>query len=167
MELIVSHLDREEKVHLERTPSGYRVVVGEATYDVDVASAGGTIHSLLIAGSQHEVSVGRQAEGLYRVSTVEGTSEVELMDPLTYLARAAHQASDASGIQKITAYMPGRVVDILVAEGDEVQAGQGIVVLEAMKMKNEIQAESAGVVGKILVDKDQAVEAGDPLVEIA
>ena len=47
------------------------------------------------------------------------------------------------------------------------QAGQGLVVLEAMKMKNEIQAESAGVIGKILVEKDQAVEGGDPLVEIA
>ena len=85
----------------------------------------------------------------------------------THLARSAHAASGAGGVQRITAYMPGRVVDILVGEGEEVEAGQGLVVLEAMKMKNEIQAESAGVVRKVLVEKDQAVEGGDPLVEIA
>ena len=166
MELIVRHQDREENVHLDRTDSGYRVVIGETTYDVDVSSAGGTIHSLLIEGRQHEVSIRRQREGVYHVSSATGTDEVELMDPLTHLARSTHEASGVGGVQQITAYMPGRVVDILVEEGDEVQAGQGVVVLEAMKMKNEIQAESAGVVEKILVQKDQAVEGGDPLVEI-
>lgn len=167
MELIVRHQGREEKVHLERTAAGYRVMVVETAYDVEVAAAGGTIHSLLIGGRQHEVSVRPQAEGLYRVSSADGASDVELMDPLTYLARSAHEASGAGGVQRITAYMPGRVVDILVEEGEEVQAGQGLVVLEAMKMKNEIEAESAGVVAKILVEKDQAVEGGDPLVEIS
>ena len=165
MELIVRHLGREEKVHLERTGSGYRVGVGEASYEVDVARAGGTVHSLLIGGHQHEVTVRRQKEGVYWVSSAAGAGEVELMDPLTHLARAAHEAS-AGGAVRVTAYMPGRVVDILVAEGDEVEAGQGVVVLEAMKMKNEIQAESAGVVKKLLVEKDQAVEGGDPLFEI-
>ena len=166
MELIVRHKGREEKVHLERTGSGYRVGVGEASYEVDVARAGGGVHSLLIGGRQHEVTVRRQKEGVYWVSSAAGAGEVELMDPLTYLARAAHEASGAGGTMRVTAYMPGRVVDILVAEGDEVAAGQGVVVLEAMKMKNEIQAEKAGVVTKLLVEKDQAVEGGDPLFEI-
>jgi biotin carboxyl carrier protein len=62
--------------------------------------------------------------------------------------------------------MPGRVVEILAAEGERVEAGQGVLVLEAMKMKNEIQAESAGVVTRILVDEGQTVEGGDPLFEM-
>ncbi len=183
MELIVRHREREEEVHLERTESGYRVIIGEASYEVDVALAGtvshsrpsgatshgATVHSLLIDGHQHEVTVRRHeapsAEGRYRVSSAAGTDEVEIMDPLTYLARSTHEAS-GSGVQQVTAYMPGRVVDILVAEGDEVAAGQGVVVLEAMKMKNEIQAEAAGVVTRLLVERDQAVEGGDPLFEI-
>ena len=174
MELIVRHRDREEKVHLERTESGYRVAVGGASYEVDVALAGDasrsgsfgpTIHSLLIAGHQHEVTVTCRKEGSYRVTGAAGAEEVEIMDPLTYLARSTHEAG-GGGAQQVTAYMPGRVVEILVAEGDEVAAGQGVVVLEAMKMKNEIQAESAGVVTRLLVEKDQAVEGGDPLFEI-
>ena len=166
MELIVRHAGREEEVHLERTESGYRVGVGEASYEIDVARAGGTVHSLLIDGRQHEVAVRRQKEGVYWVTSAAGAGEVELMDPLTHLARSAHDASVAGGAVQVTAYMPGRVVEILVAEGDEVAAGQGVVVLEAMKMKNEIQAETAGVVTKLLVEQDQAVEGGDPLFEI-
>ena len=166
MELIVRHGDREEKVHLERTGSGYRVGVGESTYEVDVARAGGTVHSLLIGGRQHEVTVRRQRNGVYWVTSAAGSGEVELMDPLTHLARSAHGEGGAGGAVRVTAYMPGRVVEILVAEGDEVAAGQGVLVLEAMKMKNEIQAESAGVVTKLLVEQDQAVEGGDPLFEI-
>ncbi len=175
MELIVRHRDREEKVHLERTAAGYRVAVGEATYDVDVARAGATVHSLVIDGRQHEVTVRRQRvpsaplrgdDGHYWVASAAGAGEVEIMDPLTHLARLTHDASDAGGVRQVTAYMPGRVVEILVQEGDEVAAGQGVVVLEAMKMKNEIQAESAGVVRKLLVEQDQTVEGGDPLFEI-
>ena len=165
MELIVRHREREEKLYLERTESGYRIALGELTYEVDVARASDTIHSLLIDGEQHEVSVRRQKEGLYRVASPVGVSEVEIMDPLTHLARLAH-GEGHGGARQVTAYMPGRVVEILVAEGDEVEAGQGIVVLEAMKMKNEIQSESSGVVKKLLVTKDQAVEGGDPLFEI-
>ena len=165
MELVVRYLNREETLHLERTESGYRIAIGEASYEVDVARAGDTVHSLLIDGDQHEISVRHQKEGLYRVTSAAGVSEVEIMDPLTHLARLAH-GETTGGVQQVTAYMPGRVVEILVAEGDEVEAGQGIVVLEAMKMKNEIQAESAGVVRKLLVEKDQTVEGGDPLFEI-
>ena len=174
MELIVRHGEREEKVHLERTEAGYRVTIGDAGYTVDVARAGdahgpAATHSLLIGGRQHEVTVrrrqGSRDEHIYRVSTASGAEEVGVMDPLTYLARSTHEAS-GGGVQQVTAYMPGRVAEILVEEGDEVVAGQGIVVLEAMKMKNEIQAEAAGVVRRILVEQDQAVEGGDPLFEI-
>ncbi len=166
MELIVRHRDREEKVLLRRTHQGYHVTVGDVTHEVDAAAAGDGTHSLVIDGHQHEVLVLPQGDGRYRVTTGAGAETVELMDPLTYLARQAHGDIGAGGPQQVTAYMPGRVVEILVEEGDEVTAGQGVMVLEAMKMKNEIQAESAGVVRKLLVEQDQAVEGGDPLFEI-
>jgi pyruvate carboxylase subunit B len=62
--------------------------------------------------------------------------------------------------------MPGRVVELLAAEGDEIEAGQGIVVLEAMKMENEISSEHSGTVHKIHVEPGSTVEGGDPLFEI-
>jgi biotin carboxyl carrier protein len=62
--------------------------------------------------------------------------------------------------------MPGRVAAVLVEAGAQVAAGTGIVVLEAMKMQNEIQAERAGVVRQIFVEPGQAVDGGDPLFEL-
>jgi biotin carboxyl carrier protein len=63
--------------------------------------------------------------------------------------------------------MPGVVVDILVAPGDAVGEGQPLLILEAMKMQNELTATSDGVVGEIFVSKGQAVGAGARLVTIA
>ncbi|MDK2783686.1 MAG: glutaconyl-CoA/methylmalonyl-CoA decarboxylase subunit gamma, partial [Thermococcaceae archaeon] len=62
--------------------------------------------------------------------------------------------------------MPGKVLRILVREGDEVKAGQGLLVLEAMKMENEIPSPRDGVVKKILVKEGDTVDTGQPLIEL-
>ena len=174
MDLVVKHDQREIEVRLERTSSGYLVTLDGVVHPVDVAhlgahrmpGVGGVGHySLLLENRQHEVAVRTGKNGAYRVVTAEGAGDVEVLDPLEHLARKSHGAG-AGGAAQATAYMPGRVTKILVAEGDEVEAGQGILVLEAMKMENEIQAESAGVVKRLLVEEGQAVEGGDPLFEI-
>lgn len=167
MELIVKHLEREEKVQLERTSAGFRVQVGESSYLIDVASIdGGSILSLCVDDGRHfEVAVrsgGSTSHGVYQISSFRGVHSVEVLDPLTHLAEQGRTAG-AGGKGEVKAYMPGRVVEILVAEGDEVTKGQGVVVLEAMKMKNEIAAERSGRVVKILVEPGKAVEGGDPL----
>jgi|GEM_PF-29360 len=104
----------------------------------------------------------------YRVSL--GASrppvEIEVMDPLAWEARASHAGATGGGTQTVTAMMPGRVVTLLVDEGAEVAAGDGVLVLEAMKMENEIVAEGPGVVSRILVAEGQAVDGGEPLFEI-
>ncbi len=170
MDLIVRHLEREEKVKLERHDHGYTVTVGDSTYQIDLASAqGGNLLSLrLDDGRQYEVAVrrtGSAAHGTYHVSSFRGVHAVEVMDPLTHLAEQTRV--DAGGAKgAVRAYMPGRVVEILVAEGDAVVKGQGIVVLEAMKMKNEIAAECDGHVISIKVEQGEAVEGGDVLFEI-
>ena len=85
--------------------------------------------------------------------------------PLRHLALGSSAAAP-DGKRAVTAYMPGRVVAVLVEQGHRVEVGQGIVVLEAMKMENEIRAEVAGVVTKLHVRPGQSVEGGDPLFEI-
>ncbi|MFQ5351186.1 MAG: biotin/lipoyl-containing protein, partial [Thermoanaerobaculia bacterium] len=87
-------------------------------------------------------------------------------DPLAYLASHALDEAAEHASQTVTAYMPGRVAAVLVEEGAQVVAGDGVLVLEAMKMENEIQAERDGVVGRILVGLGEAVEGGDPLFEL-
>jgi biotin carboxyl carrier protein len=166
VELIARLGDREETLQVERTARGYQVAIGDAVHHVDVAAAGDGHFSLILSGAQHEVSVQPRPDGGYVVTAASGESLVTLMDPLVHLARAAHDAVEGGGRRQVTAYMPGRVVEILAAEGERVEAGQGVLVLEAMKMKNEIQAESAGVVTRILVDSGQTVEGGDPLFEM-
>ena len=95
-----------------------------------------------------------------------GAGEVEVLDPLAHLARQAGAAAGARGKERVSAQMPGRVVALLAAEGDEVKAGQGVVVLEAMKMENEILADRDGVVRKLFVAEGQPVESGEPLFEL-
>ncbi len=80
-----------------------------------------------------------------------------------HLAQARMGADGAKG-GEVMPPMPGRIVEVLVEEGDAVEAGQGLVVLEAMKMQNEIDAPGASVVKEVLVEEGDAVEASDVLV---
>lgn len=166
MELVVRSGGREERVEVTRSGAGYEVRLGERTVRVDHAPAGGVLASLVIDGRQAEVSVHHKGNGTYQVAARSAIHEVEVVDPLTWLALQAHGSVAASGRQRVNAYMPGRVVAVLVEVGQEVEAGQGLVVLEAMKMENEIQAESSGTVARIRVQPGDAVEGGAVLVEI-
>ncbi|HEX4965408.1 MAG TPA: biotin/lipoyl-containing protein [Thermoanaerobaculia bacterium] len=170
MDLIVRAGAREEKVKIRRDgDAGYEVTLGGRTYHVGVATARHGLHSLrslLIEGAQHEVAVRHQGEGVYRVSTSQGSELVEVSDPLTALATQSRTGKGGRRQQTVKAYMPGRVVTLLAAEGEEVTAGQGVLVLEAMKMENEIRAEHGGTITKVHVQPGQAVDNGTPLFEL-
>ncbi len=90
--------------------------------------------------------------------------EVTLEDPRN--ARRRSGAALAQGRQTISASMPGKVVRVLVTEGEEVTAGQAIIVVEAMKMQNEMKAVKAGRVTKIHVAGGATVSAGQPLLVV-
>ena len=167
MELIVRQSGRERAVLVEETSNGYRVTIDGSSYEVDVSAAGRTVRSLLIDGRQTEVGLHRQGGGRYEVSGPNGRQVVEVLDPLTLLAEKAHDAGSGESVNQVVAYMPGRVVELLVREGQRVEAGQGILVLEAMKMENEIQADREGTLERFFVSDGQAVEGGDPLYEIS
>jgi len=166
VELVIFDGGVERHVLIERVRGGYLVEVDGVSHEVDQARAGGRLHSLLIEGRQYEVSVLPEGNGHYRVVGSAGEELVEVRDPLTHLAQSGEGSGPSSGTKAVTAYMPGRVVAVLVNEGDEVGAGQGVVVLEAMKMENEIRSEVPGVVSQILVEPGQPVEGGDVLFVI-
>ena len=166
MDLIVRHGEREERVRVRRAGDGFEVRLGDHTVHVDAGAARAGLHSLRIDGAQHEVAVHPQSDGVYWVSTADGSGPVEVADPLTHLASQTHGGKAGKRRQRVDAYMPGRVVALLAEEGQEVTAGQGILVLEAMKMENEIRAEHDGRVGQFFVQPGQAVEMGNPLFEM-
>ena len=172
MDLIVQQGERTEKVQVRRVDGpgqGYEVKIGDRVYHVDAALARPGVYSLRLDGEQHEVAVrphGTPEDSAWWVNAGGTAGAVQVTDPLAYLAAQAASAKGGRRRQRVTAYMPGRVVALLVEEGAEVEAGQGVVVLEAMKMENEIRAEHHGVVSRILVQPGQSVNGGDPLFEL-
>jgi biotin carboxyl carrier protein len=125
----------------------------------------GEVYSLLVDGRSHEVSVAYRGEGLD--VTVNGvTLPVEVRSPLEKLLAQTLGERGKSRGETITAPMPGAVVAIRVKPGDVVHAGQPVVVLEAMKMQNELAAQSGGVVSEVLVSVGAAVASGAVLIKL-
>src|SRR6202142_2080642 len=90
---------------------------------------------------------------------------VDVQAPRSLRTRRAIGGSEA-GPQKLKSPMPGKIIRILVSEKDEVQAGQGIIVMEAMKMQHEMKSPKSGKVQKILTSEGSVVNAGDVLAII-
>jgi biotin carboxyl carrier protein len=158
-----------ERLRIEPAGEGYEIAIGDhsgRSYRVDAARLRAGLYSLRIGGAQHEVAVRRREDGTWWVSGAHGGVAVEVADPLAHLAAQGAGAKGGRRRRRVTAYMPGRVVALLAAEGQAVRAGQGVLVLEAMKMQNEIQAEHDGTVTRILVEAGQSVDGGDPLFEL-
>ncbi|MFI5372671.1 MAG: biotin/lipoyl-containing protein [Candidatus Eisenbacteria bacterium] len=125
----------------------------------------GEVYSLLIEGRSHEVRIAA-GRGVLDV-TLDGTMfPVEVRHPLEKLLQSAHKATGATAGETVTAPMPGLVVAIKVGPGDTVVAGQPVVVVEAMKMQNELTARHDGVVREVLVADRATVSAGQALIRI-
>ena len=100
----------------------------------------------------------------YRATLYDSPYEFALQDPRKALMAAAGAAGLAGGT--LTAPMPGKVVKLLVKEGDTVTEGQTLLILEAMKMQNEYKSPAAGVVIKLHVGEGATVETASPMVEL-
>ncbi|HSM12809.1 MAG TPA: acetyl-CoA carboxylase biotin carboxyl carrier protein subunit [Thermoanaerobaculia bacterium] len=166
MELIARLGERIERVSIERHGDVYRIRVGERDYEVESRSLGPFVQSLRVGAESHETALFRRGERGWSVGWLGRSVELELVDPLAHLAEQAHGEAGRHGRMVVSAYMPGRVVAVRTAVGEHIEAGQPLVVLEAMKMQNEIQSDRAGVVRVVHVSEGEAVEGGDPLVEI-
>jgi pyruvate carboxylase subunit B len=152
---------------VELGPEG--IVVDGASLDVDRASLEGTpVESLRIDGASHHVVARSIARGEWDIHLRGRRFNAEVVDERTRAIREMTGGiAAASGPKPIVAPMPGLVVRVEVAEGDEVQAGQGVVIVEAMKMENELKAQGAGVVSRVHVKEGQTVEKGQALVDLA
>ena len=109
----------------------------------------------------------RPARGRYTLSIDGRRLEVEALDERTHAIRQlSAAAAPPAGPAPLVAPMPGLIVRVTVVAGDTVSAGQGLVVMEAMKMENELRAAAAGVVRAVRVTPGTAVERGATLVEL-
>jgi acetyl/propionyl-CoA carboxylase alpha subunit len=126
----------------------------------------GEVYSLLVDGRSHVVRVTPSGEGL-EVELHGRVIPVEVKHPLEKMLIAAGSARASTRGETVTAPMPGVVVALRVSAGDVVTAGQAVVVVEAMKMQNELAVAHDGVVSEVLVAERAAVSAGQPLIRLA
>jgi len=149
------------RLELDKADSGWKCRLDGKEITVDAVLPSRDVLSLLIDGKSFEVKREQMAHDLHLWvgSTRFG---VELRDPRSLRSRKG-SAADEKGPRKIVAPMPGRIVRLLVPEQSEVEAGQGVIVVEAMKMQNEIKSPKKGVVKKVVAAAGAAVNAGDVL----
>jgi biotin carboxyl carrier protein len=117
------------------------------------------VYSVLVNGRSYNVRVDGP-----NVSACQRTFRVEIVDPRRWNRDRNHRQEE--GLQNIAASMPGKVVRVLVSQGDQVEAGQGLIVVEAMKMQNEIKAVRAGRVVSLAAVAGATVNAGEILATI-
>jgi biotin carboxyl carrier protein len=148
------------RLELNRVDGRWSCQLDGRDVEVEAVLARTDVLSLRIGDVAYEVKSERVANDLH---VWVGTSRfaVELRDPRSLRGRS--RAADDQGPRKITAPMPGKVVRLLVHEGDEVEVGGGVAVVEAMKMQNEIKSPKKGRIQKVLVGEGAAVNAGDVL----
>lgn len=159
---------RVRRLHVERRDGRYQVAVDDRVFIVDPQRAGRDTLSLLVQEGGGAV---RSVDATVAVRPGSATLDVTLDGHTVparlvsrFGARAGEGAAAGTGPQHVTAPMPGKVVRLLVAPGDVVAPRQGLVVIEAMKMENELRAARAGRVRAVRVTEGQSVESGALLV---
>ena len=149
-------------VELERNGGGWRVHLDGQPIEADAVEIAPYTFSILLNGRSYEIRVTPAPDGKLKLQTGTHEFTAEVIDPRSWSGRR-HAHVEAEGRQQIVAPMPGKVVRLLVKAGDRVEAGQGLFVVEAMKMQNEIRSPKSGIVERVLAKEGQAVNAGEVL----
>src|ERR1700736_2322943 len=157
---------RTQTVELERVGDQWRIILNGEQVDADVAEIAPNTLSILIRGESHEIRVTRSSDGLLKIQTGLREFTAEVSDQRSWRGRRLGHV-EVEGRQQITAPMAGKVVRLLVTAGEKVEIGQGLLVVEAMKMQNEIRSTKSGTVERLLAEQGQAVNAGETLVWIS
>jgi biotin carboxyl carrier protein len=152
-------------VELQRDSDRWKISLDGAPIDADAVEISPNVFSILLNGESYEVRLVAANDGKLTLQTRHHEFIAEVVDPRTWRGRR-HGAVEAEGRQQIVAPMPGKVVRLLVRTGDKVEAGQGLLVVEAMKMQNEVRSPKTGTVERLLAKEGQPVNAGEILAWI-
>ena len=168
---------RVRRVDIQRGGAGFLVIVDGQPHTADVTVTEGVWSLILEDGAPGDSKAATRRS--YELAIVEqpGTGQLTVhingrAVPAAVgatrgsWARRTHEAGAGKGPQRIVAPMPGKVVKVLVQPGNQVAARQGVIIVEAMKMENELRAPRAGTVGEVKVAEGSSVEAGAILIVI-
>lgn len=153
-----------QSVEVTRDENHLHIAFEGRAIEADTVEVAAGTFSVLIGGDAYEVRVAPLQGGL-RVNVGSREFIIQIADPRAWRARHG-AAQEAEGRQEILAPMPGKIVRVLVKLGDKVETGQGLCVVEAMKMQNEIKSPKTGIVERLLVSEGQAVNSGESLAVV-
>ncbi len=165
MKIAVRIDNRTRAVKVIREAERWRISLDGESLDADAVEIAANIFSILLNGKSYEVRIAPTPTGALTLQTAHREFTAEVLDPRAWRGRR-HGALEAEGRQQILAPMPGKIVRVLVQAGEKVEAGQGLIVVEAMKMQNEIRSPKSGTVERLLVKEGQPVNAGEVLAWI-
>jgi biotin carboxyl carrier protein len=165
MKLTLTINGREDRIEILAPQPACRFRLGDGDErEANVESPQTGVFSVLLDGRSYDAYVEETPAGIVVVVIDGYRFEVEASDPRRWSRKSGGRLGDK--VQSIVSPMPGKVVRVLVAAGDAVGAGQGIVVVEAMKMQNELKASRAGTVLTVAAKEGATVAAGELLATI-
>jgi biotin carboxyl carrier protein len=168
MEVSVMVEARELRVSVERKDGFYLVEVDGRVREIDCRPAGHRDYLSLIVDNKpylvESIPV-KPDEGRYSANISGRRYDIEVLDERLIATRRAAVIRD-EGYSVIRSPMPGLIVDVRVKAGDRIEAGVPVVVIEAMKMQNELVSETAGIVKSVHVEPQDTVESQAALIEI-
>ncbi len=158
--------EREHEIEVEELSAGnFEIRFGAHRFEADLRKVGPEAFSVIVNGRSFDFDVARDGEEIV-VASRAGATRLTLVDAARRRRKAASSGREVSGRAEIKAAMPGRVVNVLVAAGDTVKSGAGVVTIEAMKMENELKSPKNGKVIEVRVVAGQTVEKGELLIVI-
>jgi len=158
--------DREHWVEVEPEGAGWRVLVDGNPAYLDAVELSPGAYSILTDGRSREVAVDQDGDTT-RVRLGGATYEMTVLDEVRARTQRPERKALHTGPATLKAPMPGLVVDLRVKEGDVVAEGAALIIMEAMKMQNELASPGSGRVDKVHVTKGQSVESGQVLLTLA
>jgi geranyl-CoA carboxylase alpha subunit len=166
MKWVVRGSGGEREVTVERSADGFEVTLDGRRHTIDLIRLNGAVASLRFVedGRSFHVSYDRGRSRDWRIGVGDREFTFEVLSPVEAIGAAG--SAKGRGASVIAAPIPGKVVAVTVAQGDEVEPGRPLVVLEAMKMENELTADRAGRVAAVRVVSGDTVEAGAVLIEL-
>jgi biotin carboxyl carrier protein len=165
MKLTVELNGKTRTVEITRASGRISYAIDGVAREADAIEIAPGVYSILMGGQSFEVRV-EPAPGRLSIYVAEQEYAVQIRDPRSWRGRRGGGPA-FEGRQQVAAPMPGKIVRVLAQAGDRIEAGQGLVVVEAMKMQNEVRSPKSGQVERILVSEGQSVNAGEVLAVVS
>ncbi len=169
MQIEIPSVDRESQVELlEQNGNKYTFSVDGRSYDLDIVMVEDGAYSIIHEGKSYNIeTIQGDNPKNYTVNTIFTSYEVELVDATTKYLRSRLGDEAAAAGNSIIVPMPGKIVKVLVEVGQEVNQGDTLVIVSAMKMESEYKAHKDGTVADILVKDEDTVDSGQVMVVLA